>query len=114
METDRFRLKIMMKSTNISTTRSSISLKPVYLLLTIAGAIAPWFWLLQDPAVLVSPNLFFQKAFANNVAIALADDLLISAIAFFCLALLELKRLGSSRLWILLYVRTNIRCRTLL
>jgi hypothetical protein len=30
--------------------------------------------------------------------------LLISAIAFFCLAWMELKRLGSSRLWILLYI----------
>ncbi|WP_243147220.1 DUF2834 domain-containing protein [Scytonema sp. UIC 10036] len=79
-------------------------MKPLYLLLTIAGSIAPWYWLLQDPSALLSPTLFLQKAFANNIATGLTSDLLISAIAFFYFAWIELKRLGVSRLWIFLYV----------
>jgi membrane associated rhomboid family serine protease len=79
-------------------------MKPLYLLLTVVGSIVPWFWLLQDPTAIVSPTLFLQRVFANNVAAADISDLLISAIAFFCFATIELKRLGSSRLEILLYV----------
>jgi hypothetical protein len=94
----------MLKSTNIAQTNSFNFLKPLYLLLTIAGAIAPWFWLLQDPSALVSPSLFMQKAFANNVSSALGNDLLISAIAFFCCVWIELKRLQVSRLWMLVYI----------
>ena len=67
-------------------------------------AIVPWFWLLQDPTVLLSPSLFLQKAFANNIADALASDLLISALAFFSLAWIKLKRAGSSQLWMLVYI----------
>ncbi|MGL4884450.1 MAG: DUF2834 domain-containing protein [Waterburya sp.] len=76
----------------------------MYLLLIIVGTIAPWFWMLQDPTVLVSPALFMQRAFANNVSAAVGDDLLISAIAFFCFAWMELKRLEVSRLWMLVYI----------
>jgi Terpene cyclase DEP1 len=94
----------MSTSTNISTTHSSNSLKTLYLLLAIVGAIAPWFWLLQDPAALLSPTLFFQRTFANNIATAWASDLLISASIFFTFISIELKRLGSSRLWVLLYI----------
>jgi Terpene cyclase DEP1 len=94
----------MATSTNISTTHSLDSWKTLYLLLAIAGSILPWFWLLQDPAMLLSPNLFLQRTFANNIATAWASDLLISASVFFCYAATELKRLGSSRLWVLLYV----------
>jgi Terpene cyclase DEP1 len=93
----------MSTSTQISTTRS-FDLKPLYLLLAIAGAIAPWFWLLQDPTALLSPTLFFQRSFANTIATAWASDLLLSASVFFIFISLELKRLRSSRLWILLYV----------
>ncbi|HAA33128.1 MAG TPA: hypothetical protein DCE56_42160 [Cyanobacteria bacterium UBA8553] len=94
----------MLKSINASTTHLANLAKPLYLLLTIAGSIAPWFWLLQEPTVLLTPTLFFQRAFANNIATALTTDLLISAIAFFCFVWIELKRLGISRLWILVYV----------
>jgi Terpene cyclase DEP1 len=94
----------MSTSTNISTTHSSNSLKTLYLLIAIAGSITPWFWLLQDPAALLSPTLFFQRTFANNIATAWASDLLISASIFFTFISIELKRLGSSRLWILLYI----------
>jgi dolichyl-phosphate-mannose--protein O-mannosyl transferase len=66
--------------------------------------IAPWFWFIQDPAALVSPSLFVQKAFANNISIALANDLLFTGVAFFCFVWMELKRLEVSRLWILLYI----------
>ncbi|WP_339377323.1 DUF2834 domain-containing protein [Merismopedia glauca] len=96
--------QIMLKSTNVSATNSFNLMKLLYLLLAIAGSIAPWFWLLQDPTALVSPTLFFQKAFANNIAIALTNDLLISAVAFFCLAWMELKRLRVSRWWMLVYI----------
>lgn len=94
----------MLKSTNVPAKNSLNSTKILYLLLTIVGAIAPWSWLLQDPVALISPTLFLQRAFENNVAAALTSDLLISVIAFFCFAWLELKRLGVDRLWILIYV----------
>jgi apolipoprotein N-acyltransferase len=93
----------MSTSTQISITRS-FDLKPLYLLLAIAGAIAPWFWLLQDPTAILSPTLFFQQAFANNVATAISSDILISATTFFCWAGVELKRLSSAPVWVLLYI----------
>jgi Terpene cyclase DEP1 len=95
---------MMSTSTNISTTPSFNSLKTLYLLLAIAGTIVPWFWLLQDSAALMSPSLFFQRSFANNIATAWASDLLISASVFFISISIELQRLGSSRWWVLLYV----------
>ncbi len=98
----------MLKSSNIPATRVSTNLfnplKILYLLITIGGTIAPWFWLLQDSTALFSLPLFFQRAFANNIASAFSSDLLISAIAFFCFAWMELKRLRVSRLWMLLYI----------
>jgi Terpene cyclase DEP1 len=100
----RLRLKIMLKPTDVPVRSSFNSMKPVYLLLTLVGSIAPWLWLLQDPTVLLSPTLFLQKAFENNIAAALTSDLLISAIAFFCFVWIELKRLDISRLWLLVYV----------
>jgi hypothetical protein len=94
----------MMQSTDMSLANSFKFRKNLYLLLAIAGSIVPWFWLQQDPNSLLSPTLFLQKAFANNITIALTNDLLISVVAFFCLAWIELKRLGISRLWMLVYV----------
>jgi Terpene cyclase DEP1 len=94
----------MSMSGKIQGERSS-NLKTLYLLLAIAGSIAPWFWLLQNPGVLMSPTLFLQLSFANNIATAWASDLLISASVFFIFASIELKRLGSSSKWILLYIR---------
>ncbi len=94
----------MSTSPNISTTRTIDFLKPLYLFLAIAGSILPWFWLLQDSTALLSPTLFLQRTFANNITTAWASDLLISAIGFFCYAAIELKRLGASRLWVLLYI----------
>ena len=102
----------MSASPDISNTRSSYSWKTLYLLLAIAGSILPWFWLLQDPAALLSPSLFLQRTFANNIATAWASDLLISASVFFCYGAIlpgrgyanELKRLGSTRRWVLLYI----------
>jgi hypothetical protein len=94
----------MLKSTNVLSNRSFNVMKFVYLLLTIAGAIAPWLWLLQDPSALLSPTVFLQQAFVNNIATALASDLLISALVFFGFVWIELKRLGSSRLSILIYI----------
>jgi hypothetical protein len=94
----------VLKSLDASTTKSVNSIKSLYLLLTIVGSIAPWYWLIQDPAALVSPMLFFGRAFANNIAITEATDLLISATAFLCFASIELKRLGSSQRSLFIYV----------
>jgi hypothetical protein len=94
----------VLKSIDASTTKSVNSRKSLYLLLTIVGSIAPWYWLIQDPAALVSPMLFFGRAFANNIAITEATDLLISATAFLCFASIESKRLGSSQRSLLIYV----------
>jgi hypothetical protein len=58
----------MLKSIYASSTKTFNFMRPLYLLLTIAGSIVPWFWLLQDPVALVSPSLFLQRAFENNVA----------------------------------------------
>jgi Terpene cyclase DEP1 len=88
----------------ISIVRTIYTWKTLYLLLAISGSILPWFWLLQDPTALLSPTLFLQRTFANNIATAWASDLLISAIGFFGYTAIELKRLCSSRLWVLLYV----------
>jgi len=94
----------MLKSTSVPTQPSSSSVKSLYLLLVVTGSIIPWYWLLQDPGVLLSPSLFLQRTFENNVATALASDLLISVVAFFCFTWIELKRLNISRLWIIFYV----------
>lgn len=94
----------MPTSINASRTNTFNPLKPLYLLLAIAGAIAPWFWLIQDPTALLSPTLFLQRAFANNIAAALTTDLLISVVAFFCCVWSEQKRLKVSQSWLLLYV----------
>ena len=93
----------MIKSIDTSTTKTFNSLKSLYLLLAIVGSIAPWYWLIQDPGALISPMLFFGRAFANNIAITEATDLLISATAFLCFASIELKRLGSSQRSLFLY-----------
>ncbi len=93
----------MQKSIEAST-KTSHAIESLYLLLAIVGSIAPWYWLLQDPAALLSPALFFGRAFANNIAITEATDLLISATTFFCFAAIELKRLGASQRWLCLYI----------
>lgn len=94
----------MLKSTNIPAKRLFNSPKPLYLFFTIIGTIAPWFWLLQEPAALLSPSLFLQQTFANNIATTWASDLIISAIAFFCFVWIELKRLNVSRSWLVMYI----------
>ena len=94
----------MLKLTNVPETNSFNSKKFLYLLIAIAGSITPWFWLLQNPTTLLSPSLFLQAAFANNIAAAFTTDLLISGVAFFCFAWIELKHLGVSRLWMLVYI----------
>jgi Terpene cyclase DEP1 len=93
----------MSTAPNLSTTHS-FNLKTLYLLLAIVGTIAPWFWLLQEPAALMSPSLFFYLTFANNIATTWAIDLLISASIFFIFVSTELKRFGSPRLWVLFYI----------
>lgn len=94
----------MLKTPNLPTTHTFNGIKVLYLILTIAGSIEPWFWLLQDPSALFSPSFFLQQAFANNIAAGLTTDLLISAIAFFWFVWIELKRLNIPRAWIILYI----------
>ena len=94
----------MLKSIDSSTTKTFNAIKSLYLLLAIVGSIAPWYWLIQAPAALISPMLFFGRAFANNIAITEATDLLISATAFLCFASIELKRLGSSQRSLPIYI----------
>jgi hypothetical protein len=94
----------MLKSINSPVKSSFSSIKVIYLLLTIAGTITPWFWLLQDPTALLSPSLFLQATFANAISTAWATDLLISAGIFFGFVWIELNRLGASRLWLLIYI----------
>lgn len=89
----------------LPTSTKFLSTQSLYLLLTIVGAIAPWSVLLtfflQNG---FSLNLFLQNVFANNVASAIAIDLLICVDVFFCFSFIELKRLGLSRRWLFLYV----------
>lgn len=89
----------------IPTGQKILSVKSLYLLLTIVGAIAPWSVLLtfflQNGLAL---DLFFQNVFANHVASALAIDLLICADVFFFFSFIELKRLGLSRRWLFVYL----------
>ena len=90
----------------LSTYQSGISLRSkLYLLLTVVGSILPWIFLDQ---FLFSGNAsvadFFAQAFSTPVAIALATDLIISCLAFFCFAWFELSRLGLSRRWLWLYL----------
>jgi hypothetical protein len=94
----------MLKSAPVSIRFAFNRLKFLYLLFALAGSLAPWFLLLQDPAALASPSLFLQRAFTNPIAAAVTTDLLISAALFLCFVWLELKRLRLSRLWLLLYV----------
>jgi hypothetical protein len=94
----------MLKSPPVPLKNLFNSLKPLYLVFTIVGTVVPWYWLLQDPTALLSPSLFLQKTFANNISTTWANDLVISAIVFFCFAWTELKRLRVSRLWLILYV----------
>ncbi|AKG20094.1 DUF2834 domain-containing protein [Calothrix sp. 336/3] len=98
----------MLQSTNISAKKSFNSIKTLYLLLAIAGSITPWFWALQDPTALVSLPLFFQRAFANNIAAIFASDLIISGLVFFGFVWVELKRLGTSRWWAIAYVALTL------
>ena len=94
----------MLKSIDSPTAKSRSSRQALYLVIAIVGSIAPWYWLLQDPAVLLSPMLFLERSFANNVATTWATDVIISAIALWCFVAIELKRLGASKRWLWLYV----------
>ncbi len=94
----------MLKSIKTPTQNTFNPAKAVYLLLAIAGSIVPWVWLIQDPAALMSPTLFLQRAFANHIAAALTSDLLISGVVFLCLTRIELRRLQVSQVWLLLYI----------
>lgn len=94
----------MLNPTQLPKTKTFSTMKAIYLLLAIAGTIAPWFWLVQNPVALQSPSLFLQLTFANNISTTWATDLIISACVFFAFAWMELQRLRCSRSWFWLYV----------
>jgi hypothetical protein len=94
----------MLKSPNLPTANTSSSMKSLYLLLTIAGTIMPWFWLSQDLPAILSPSLFLQATFANPIASGFASDLIISVLAFFGFIWVELKRLNLGQSWFWLFV----------
>jgi hypothetical protein len=73
----------------------------LYLMLCIAGAIIPWVFLagfFGDEKA--SIPYFFISIFANNVASAIAADLLVSGLGFFTFVYLEGKRMGLKNLWV--------------
>ncbi|MBD2347123.1 DUF2834 domain-containing protein [Anabaena subtropica] len=81
-----------------------LSVKSLYLLLGIIGFITPWILLLQFVIQHgVYTKFFFQQALANNVSTTFVTDLLISIIVFLFFSFVELKRLGLSRRWLLIY-----------
>ncbi|MBP0017758.1 MAG: DUF2834 domain-containing protein [Cyanobacteria bacterium SBLK] len=80
-------------------------MKIFYLLLTILGAIVPWGLLVGFFAENGLDNgLFLQQMFANEVATAIATDLIISAIVFLCFAFVEMRRSQISLWWMLLVI----------
>lgn len=80
-------------------------MKFVYFILTILGAIVPWGLLVGFFAENGLDNgLFLQQLFANEVASAIAADLIISAIVFLCFAFVEARRSQISLGWMLLVV----------
>jgi len=99
----------MSKSTQLNADLPSISqgktAQTLYLLLAIAGSTIPWcllanFFLHNG----FSLSTFFQTLFANGAVAGLTADFLISSLVFFCFAAIELRRLGLSQRWLLLYL----------
>ncbi|HEY0721982.1 MAG TPA: DUF2834 domain-containing protein [Gammaproteobacteria bacterium] len=75
--------------------------KWLYLLLTVPGAIVPWCYLsgfLRESAS--SVPLFFSSMFVNDVASAVAADLLLSAVVFSLFVCVEGRRFAMKRLWL--------------
>ncbi len=89
----------------MNTTYQASSRSKLYLVLTVIGSLLPWIFLDQ---FLFSGNAaiaeFFAQATATPVGIALAADLAISCIVFFCFTWFELSRLNLSRRWLWLYL----------
>ena len=77
-----------------------MSLRHVYLLLAVIGAIVPYAlfvpWLLDNG---VNIARFIQDLFANNIAAFFAVDVIISAVVLLVFIYVEGRRLGMTRLW---------------
>jgi len=81
----------------------------IYLWLCVLGIVGPWLYLLgffgsAQPSV----SLFFSSIFVNQVASAVAVDLLISALVFFVFLFIEGRRLNMSRLWLFMCVPATL------
>ena len=89
---------------NLSASRFDRPAQPwlqwVYLGCLVVGSVLPWWFLAPFFQQFgFAPAEFFQQASANSVAIALAIDLVISALVFFVWVWVELPHLGLSRWW---------------
>ncbi|MFN8498311.1 MAG: DUF2834 domain-containing protein [Anaerolineae bacterium] len=77
-----------------------MSLRRVYLLLAVVGAIVPYAlfvpWLLANG---LNIPLFVQNLFANNIAAFFAVDVIVSAVVLLVFIFAEGRRLGVARLW---------------
>jgi len=72
----------------------------VYRVLCVAGVIFPWLFILgffsrPDASI----TLFMTSIFANQVATAVAADLIVSAVVFFGYVFYEGRSLGMKHLW---------------
>ncbi|OGW24907.1 MAG: hypothetical protein A2X59_12620 [Nitrospirae bacterium GWC2_42_7] len=73
----------------------------IYLNLCILGAFIPWYILVGFFGTEnVSLPSFFISIFANNVASAVAADLIVSGLVFFAFVYFEGRRMGLKHLWI--------------
>lgn len=98
---------------NLSASQSTQLARPwlqgVYLGLAVAGSLLPWWFLAQFfQQSGVDLEAFFRQALANPVAIDLAIDLVISALAIFIWVWVELPRLGLSRRWWVLCIIVSL------
>lgn len=95
-----------MQSTQLSASehQNPSRLQVIYLLLTVAGTVLPWAFLLgylqQDQ---ISIHTFLTQALGNDVSIAFVADLVISAEVFSCFIFAELRRLEIPRIWLAVY-----------
>ncbi len=81
--------------------RNIMNQSKLYFLLCILGVAVPWFFLIgffgDEQA---SIPVFFTSIFANNVASAVAGDLVVSALVFFVFVFFEGRRMGLKHLWV--------------
>ncbi len=68
--------------------------------LAVAGAVVPWWFIIQFFVAEPSLMAFLAKVFANPASIAVAIDILLASIAFWIWLVPEARRVGMERPWI--------------